>query len=54
MQALVLHPGMVLTDITHSLPKIIQTLQRIILSSVLLTPSQGVWVRGKGEAGSDW
>ncbi|GAQ82693.1 NAD(P)-binding Rossmann-fold superfamily protein [Klebsormidium nitens] len=41
INCIALHPGEALTDVARSLPRFIQRLQKHLLSSILLTPSQG-------------
>ncbi len=45
LQALCVHPGMVLTEIGRGLPQFVQTAERIILGFILLTPMEGTDVR---------
>ena len=41
MQAFALHPGMVMTDVTRTLPRWVQYGHRVVLSLWLLTPIEG-------------
>lgn len=41
VDALCLHPGNVLTEVVRSLPPLIQTLYRALLTNVLFTPQEG-------------
>lgn len=41
IQAFSLHPGNVLTDVVRDLPPMIQTLYKLLMRAILLTPEQG-------------
>jgi hypothetical protein len=41
IDALCLHPGNVMTEVVRSLPPLIQTLYRALLTHVLFTPQEG-------------
>lgn len=41
VDALCLHPGNVLTEVVRSLPPLVQTLYRALLTHVLFTPQEG-------------
>ena len=54
VQVFVVHPGMVLTNISRTLPAWVQRLYFLVMGRILLTPSQvgggGIW----GHPGTSW
>jgi hypothetical protein len=41
IDCIAIHPGMVLTHVARTLPSVIQKAQKVLLSKILFTPSQG-------------